>query len=335
LTSSYFGAIYSYYFELDMVSYLDFEKPLSEIEGKIRELNEARLNSDNGDISLEKITNLEKKAQETLSKLYNNLGTWEKTQVARHANRPHFSNYIEGMIDNFIPLSGDRLYGDDNAIIGGLGKLSNLSVMLIGHEKGNDTKTRLKHNFGMAHPEGYRKSIRLMNLAEKYNIPVITFIDTPGAYPGIGAEERGQSEAIARSTDCTLSLKVPVISIVIGEGGSGGAIALAAANKVLMLEHAIYTVASPEASASILWRSSSKAKEAAIAMKITSQDLLKLGVIDKIIDEPIGGAHREHTQMIMQTKLAILESLSELNKLDSKELIKHRREKFLKIGENL
>lgn len=318
-----------------MVSYLDFEKPLSEIEGKIRELNEARLNSDNDDISLEKITNLEKKAQEILSKLYNNLGTWEKTQVARHANRPHFSNYIEGMIDNFIPLSGDRLYGDDNAIIGGLGKLSNLSVMLIGHEKGNDTKTRLKHNFGMAHPEGYRKSIRLMNLAEKYNIPVITFIDTPGAYPGIGAEERGQSEAIARSTDCTLSLKVPVISIVIGEGGSGGAIALAAANKVLMLEHAIYTVASPEASASILWRSSSKAKEAAIAMKITSQDLLKLGVIDKIIDEPIGGAHREHAQMIMQTKLAILESLSELNKLDSKELIKHRREKFLKIGENL
>ena len=318
-----------------MVSYLDFEKPLSEIEGKIRELNEARLNSDNDDISLEKITNLEKKAQEILSKLYNNLGTWEKTQVARHANRPHFSNYIEGMIDNFIPLSGDRLYGDDNAIIGGLGKLSNLSVMLIGHEKGNDTKTRLKHNFGMAHPEGYRKSIRLMNLAEKYNIPVITFIDTPGAYPGIGAEERGQSEAIARSTDCTLSLKVPVISIVIGEGGSGGAIALAAANKVLMLEHAIYTVASPEASASILWRSSSKAKEAAIAMKITSQDLLKLGVIDKIIDEPIGGAHREHAQMIMQTKLAILQSLSELNKLDSKELIKHRREKFLKIGENL
>ena len=318
-----------------MVNYLDFEKQLSEIEGKIRELNEARLNSDNDDISLEKITNLEKKAQEILSKLYNNLGTWEKTQVARHANRPHFSNYIEGMIDNFIPLSGDRLYGDDNAIIGGLGKLSNLSVMLIGHEKGNDTKTRLKHNFGMAHPEGYRKSIRLMNLAEKYNIPVITFIDTPGAYPGIGAEERGQSEAIARSTDCTLSLKVPVISIVIGEGGSGGAIALAAANKVLMLEHAIYTVASPEASASILWRSSSKAKEAAIAMKITSQDLLKLGVIDKIIDEPIGGAHREHAQMIMQTKLAILQSLSELNKLDSKELIKHRREKFLKIGENL
>ena len=318
-----------------MVSYLDFEKPLSEIEGKIRELNEARLNSDNDDISLEKITNLEKKAQEILSKLYNNLGTWEKTQVARHANRPHFSDYIEGMIDNFIPLSGDRLYGDDNAIIGGLGKLNNSSVMLIGHEKGNDTKTRLKHNFGMAHPEGYRKSIRLMNLAEKYNIPVITFIDTPGAYPGIGAEERGQSEAIARSTDCTLSLKVPVISIVIGEGGSGGAIALAAANKVLMLEHAIYTVASPEASASILWRSSSKAKEAAKAMKITSQDLLKLGVIDKIIDEPIGGAHREHAQMIMQTKLAILESLSELNKLDSKELIKHRREKFLKIGENL
>ena len=229
------------------------------------------------------------------------------------------------------------MFGEDSAIIGGIGKLDNISVMLIGHEKGYDTETRIKHNFGMAHPEGYRKSIRLMNIAERFNLPVITFIDTPGAYPGIGAEERGQSEAIARSTDRTLSLGVPVISIIIGEGGSGGAIAIAAANKVLMLEHSIYTVASPEASASILWRSSDEAKVSAIAseMKITSKDLKKLGVIDQIIDEPIGGAHRERSQIIMQTKLAILDNLDNLSKLNPKELIQQRRDKFLKIGRNI
>ena len=281
-----------------MVSYLDFEKSLSDIEGKIRELNELRLSSNDGNISIDDISKLEKRSQDWLEDKYSNLSTWEKTQVARHPNRPHFTNYAEGILDNFVILSGDRLFGEDKAIIGGLGKIDNQSVMLIGHEKGNDTETRLKHNFGMAHPEGYRKSIRLMRLAEQFNIPVITFVDTPGAYPGIGAEERGQSEAIARSTDCTLSLKVPVISMIIGEGGSGGAIALAAANKVFMLEHSIYTVASPEASASILWRSAERAKDAAESMKITANDLLRLGIIDKIIDEPLGGAHREPAQMI-------------------------------------
>ena len=317
-----------------MVSYLDFEKSLSEIEGKIRELNEIRLSSDNN-ISMDDIFKLEKRSQDWLEEKYSNLTTWEKTQVARHPNRPHFSNYAEVMLDNFVILSGDRLFGEDKAIIGGLGKIDNYSVMLIGHEKGNDTETRLKHNFGMAHPEGYRKSIRLMRLAEQFNIPVITFVDTPGAYPGIGAEERGQSEAIARSTDCTLSLKVPVISIIIGEGGSGGAIALAAANKVFMLEHSIYTVASPEASASILWRSSERAKDAAESMKITANDLMKLGIIDKIIDEPLGGAHREPIQIISQVISYLKDTIMELNQFTELELIQKRRDKFLEIGQNL
>ena len=318
-----------------MVTYLDFEKSLSEIEGKIRELNEIRLSADNSDVSIDDISKLEKKSQDWLEERYSKLTTWEKTQVARHPNRPHFINYAEGMLDMFIILSGDRLFGDDKAIIGGLGKINNQSVMFIGHEKGNDTKTRIKHNFGMAHPEGYRKSIRLMRLAEQFRIPVITFIDTPGAYPGVGAEERGQSEAIANSTDCTLSLKVPLISIIIGEGGSGGAIALAAANKVFMLEHSIYTVASPEASASILWRSSDKAKEAAESMKITSTDLMDLGIIDNIIDEPLGGAHREPVQMISQVKTHLRDTLTELNKFTVEELIQNRRDKFLKIGKDL
>ena len=318
-----------------MVSYLDFEKSLSDIEGKIRELNELRLSSNDGNISIDDISKLEKRSQDWLEDKYSNLSTWEKTQVARHPNRPHFTNYAEGILDNFVILSGDRLFGEDKAIIGGLGKIDNQSVMLIGHEKGNDTETRLKHNFGMAHPEGYRKSIRLMRLAEQFNIPVITFVDTPGAYPGIGAEERGQSEAIARSTDCTLSLKVPVISLIIGEGGSGGAIALAAANKVFMLEHSIYTVASPEASASILWRSAERAKDAAESMKITANDLLRLGIIDKIIDEPLGGAHREPAQMISQVKSYLKNTITELSKFTEKELIQKRRDKFLEIGQNL
>ena len=318
-----------------MVTYLDFEKSLSEIEGKIRELNEIRLSADNSDVSIDDISKLEKKSQDWLEERYSKLTTWEKTQVARHPNRPHFINYAEGILDMFIILSGDRLFGEDKAIIGGIGKINNQSVMFIGHEKGNDTKTRIKHNFGMAHPEGYRKSIRLMRLAEQFRIPVITFIDTPGAYPGVGAEERGQSEAIANSTDCTLSLKVPVISIIIGEGGSGGAIALAAANKVFMLEHSIYTVASPEASASILWRSSDKAKEAAESMKITSTDLMDLGIIDNIIDEPLGGAHREPVQMISQVKTHLRDTLTELNKFTADELIQTRRDKFLKIGKDL
>ena len=318
-----------------MVSYLDFEKSLSDIEGKIRELNELRLSSNDGNISIDDISKLEKRSQDWLEDKYSNLSTWEKTQVARHPNRPHFTNYAEGILDNFVILSGDRLFGEDKAIIGGLGKIDNQSVMLIGHEKGNDTETRLKHNFGMAHPEGYRKSIRLMRLAEQFNIPVITFVDTPGAYPGIGAEERGQSEAIARSTDCTLSLKVPVISMIIGEGGSGGAIALAAANKVFMLEHSIYTVASPEASASILWRSAERAKDAAESMKITANDLLRLGIIDKIIDEPLGGAHREPAQMISQVKSYLKNTITEFSQFTEKELIQKRRDKFLEIGQNL
>lgn len=318
-----------------MVSYLDFEKSLSEIEGKIRELNEIRLSSDDNNVSIDDISKLEKRSQDWLEEKYSNLSTWEKTQVARHPNRPHFTNYAEGILDDFVILSGDRLFGEDKAIIGGLGKIDNQSVMLIGHEKGNDTETRLKHNFGMAHPEGYRKSIRLMRLAEQFNIPVITFVDTPGAYPGIGAEERGQSEAIARSTDCTLSLKVPVISVIIGEGGSGGAIALAAANKVFMLEHSIYTVASPEASASILWRSSERAKDAAESMKITANDLMKLGIIDKIIDEPLGGAHREPIQIISQVKSYLKDTIIELNQFTELELIQKRRDKFLEIGQNL
>ena len=318
-----------------MVSYLDFEKSLSDIEGKIRELNELRLSSNDDNISIDDISKLEKRSQDWLEDKYSNLSTWEKTQVARHPNRPHFTNYAEGILDNFVILSGDRLFGEDKAIIGGLGKIDNQSVMLIGHEKGNDTETRLKHNFGMAHPEGYRKSIRLMRLAEQFNIPVITFVDTPGAYPGIGAEERGQSEAIARSTDCTLSLKVPVISMIIGEGGSGGAIALAAANKVFMLEHSIYTVASPEASASILWRSAERAKDAAESMKITANDLLRLGIIDKIIDEPLGGAHREPAQMISQVKSYLKNTITELSQFTEKELIQKRRDKFLEIGQNL
>ena len=320
-----------------MVNYLNFEKPLSLIEGKIRELNELNHQGDRSKSLIEDINKLELKAQETLKSLYQDLNTWEKTQVARHPERPHFLDYSKGLVDDFIQLSGDRAFGEDRAIIGGIGKLDNISVMLIGHEKGYDTETRIKHNFGMAHPEGYRKSIRLMKIAERFKLPVITFVDTPGAYPGIGAEERGQSEAIARSTDRTLSLDVPVISIIIGEGGSGGAIAIAAANRVLMLEHSIYTVASPEASASILWRSSDEAKVSAIAseMKITSEDLKNLGIIDQIIDEPIGGAHREHSQIIMQTKLAILDNLNDLSKLNQKELIQQRRDKFLMIGRNI
>ena len=318
-----------------MVSYLDFEKSLSEIEGKIRELNEIRLSSDDNNVSIDDISKLEKRSQDWLEEKYSNLSTWEKTQVARHPNRPHFTNYAEGILDDFVILSGDRLFGEDKAIIGGLGKIDDQSIMFIGHEKGNDTETRLKHNFGMAHPEGYRKSIRLMRLAEQFNIPVITFVDTPGAYPGIGAEERGQSEAIARSTDCTLSLKVPVISVIIGEGGSGGAIALAAANKVFMLEHSIYTVASPEASASILWRSSERAKDAAESMKITANDLMKLGIIDKIIDEPLGGAHREPIQIISQVKSYLKDTIMELNQFTELELIQKRRDKFLEIGQNL
>ena len=315
-----------------MVNYLSFEKPLSVIEGKIRELNELNLQNDKGKSYVEEINKLEVKAQETLETLYKDLNTWEKTQVARHPERPHFLDYSDALVRDFVQLSGDRVFGEDSAIIGGIGKLDNISVMLIGHEKGYDTETRIKHNFGMAHPEGYRKSIRLMNIAERFNLPVITFVDTPGAYPGIGAEERGQSEAIARSTDRTLSLGVPVISIIIGEGGSGGAIAIAAANKVLMLEHSIYTVASPEASASILWRSSDESKVSAIAseMKITSDDLKKLGVIDQIIDEPIGGGSQRENTNNYSNKTSYIRQPKRLECIKFKRINSTKERKILK-----
>jgi len=317
-----------------MRTYLDFEKPIAELESKIMELRE--ISDDDAEVSIaDEVSILETKATENLKKIYENLGPWQKTQVARHPDRPHFSDYIKVLIDQFTPMAGDRKFAEDHAIIGGLGRFESQSVMVIGHEKGNTTESRLKHNFGMARPEGYRKAVRLMELADKFDIPVITLIDTAGAYPGIGAEERGQSEAIARSTDCCLGLGVPLVSVVIGEGGSGGAVAIASANKVLMLEHSIYTVASPEASASILWRDSAKARDAAIAMKITAQDLMALGVIDSIITEPIGGAHREAETTIKATGRAISQALKVLGGMDREAIRAQRHEKFLSIGKSL
>jgi len=263
-------------------TYLDFERPIAELDSQ---LETAR--SEGNDVS-----ELEAKAKEELKNLYDNIGPWEKTHVARHPSRPHYSAYIKALISEYTPLAGDRKFGDDHALLGGLGKLHGRSVVVMGHEKGTDTETRLRHNFGMANPEGYRKAVRLMDMAERFNLPVISFVDTAGAFPGRGAEERGQAEAIARSIDRGLSLKVPFVSIITGEGGSGGAVAIATADKVMMLEHSIYSVISPEGCASILWRTRDRAKDAAKAMKITAQDLKRLGVIDQIVKEPIGGAHR-------------------------------------------
>jgi len=281
------------------------------------------------------LSTLREKSHEELKKLYKKIGPWEKTQVARHPSRPHFSEYIEGLISDFTSLSGDRKFGDDHALLGGLGKIRGRSVVVIGHEKGKDTESRLKHNFGMANPEGYRKSVRLMDIAQRFKLPVISFVDTAGAYPGLGAEERGQAEAIARSIDKGLSLKVPFVSVITGEGGSGGAVAIATADHVMMLEHSIYSVISPEGCASILWRDGSRAKDAAQAMKITAQDLKKLGVIDKIIKEPIGGAHRQKAETVKVVGAAIVKSLDELSELDGTALIKQRRDKFLNIGRSL
>ena len=280
----------------------------------------------------EEIAKLEQKAKALLVETYAKLTPWQKTIVARHQDRPHCLDYIEGLIEDFTPLAGDRYFGDDEAIVGGIGKFRGRSVMVIGHEKGSDVESRIKHNFGMAMPEGYRKAVRLMEMAEKFNLPVITLIDTAGAYPGIGAEERGQAEAIARSTDCCLGLDVPIIAVVIGEGGSGGAIAIASANRILMLEHAIYTVASPEAAASILWRDSAKAIDAATNMKITAQDLDQLGVIDVIIREPVGGAHRDRDSVITATGNAISRALSEFDGKSADEIRKQRHDRFLAIG---
>ncbi|MEC8133037.1 MAG: acetyl-CoA carboxylase carboxyltransferase subunit alpha, partial [Pseudomonadota bacterium] len=274
----------------------------------------------------------EVKVAEQVERLYKNLDAWQKTQVARHPARPHCRDYIETLVDDFTPLAGDRLYSEDYAVIAGLGRWQGQSVAILGHEKGSNTQVRLKHNFGMARPEGYRKAIRIMDMAERFNLPVVTLVDTAGAYPGIGAEERGQSEAIARCTDKCLQLGVPFVSVIVGEGGSGGALALATASRILMLEHSIYTVASPEACASILWRSSEHANTAATALKVTAQDLEQLGVIDRILTEPVGGAHRDRAQMMSDVGLAVAGELAKLASLSPQELRDNRRQKFLDMG---
>ena len=314
-----------------MNTYLDFEKPIAEIEGKIRELR--HLSGDGGPNIAEEVTRLQGKVDRTLRQTYARLTPWQKTLVARHAERPHCLDYVGALVQDFTSLAGDRKFGEDRAVIGGLGRFRGRAIMLIGQEKGRDTTERVKHNFGMPNPEGYRKAVRLMRLAERFGLPVVTLVDTPGAYPGIGAEERGQAEAIARSIETSLDLRVPIISIVIGEGGSGGAIALATGNKILMLEHAIYSVISPEGCASILWRSAEHAQDAAEALKLTAEDLLKLGVIDEIIGEPLGGAHRAPEEAIRAVGEALERSLNEFRGLPGGDLRSRRRQKFLAIGQ--
>ena len=313
-----------------MNKFLDFEKPIAELVGKIEEL---RLLSNNKDLNIaDEVSKLQLKADKMMRQTYTQLTPWQKVQVARHPDRPKFSAYINAIFTDFVPLAGDRLFADDQSIVGGLATLGGVSVMVIGQEKGNDTESRVKHNFGMPKPEGYRKAQRLMDIANRFKLPVITFIDTPGAYPGIDAEERGQAEAIAKSIEKCLSIEVPLITIIIGEGSSGGAIAIATANSVLMLEHAIYAVISPEGCASILWRSSTKAAEAAEAQKLTAQDLLTLGVIDEIIAEPIGGAQRFPTQVVESVRRQIEIVLNELMRNSGQQLKQMRREKFLHMG---
>ena len=317
-----------------MRSYLDFEKPVAELEAKVEELR-AMGEAGNAVAISEEINRLESKASLALQELYSELTPWQKTQVARHPQRPHCLDYIAGLVSNFIALAGDRKFGDDPAIVGGFGRFRGESVCIVGHEKGSDTESRLKHNFGMARPEGYRKAVRLMDMADRFGIPVISLVDTAGAYPGIGAEERGQAEAIARSTETCLSLGVPNVAVILGEGGSGGAIAIAAANRVLMLEHAIYSVISPEGAASILWRDTAKAQEAATNMKITAQDMVRFGVIDGVVPEPTGGAHRDPQAAIAATGEAIATALTELRGLDRETVRKLRREKFLTMGRSV
>jgi acetyl-CoA carboxylase carboxyl transferase subunit alpha len=317
-----------------MRTYLDFEKPIAELESKIEELS--ALGDGESAVAInEEIARLREKAQAALEETYANLDPWQKTQVARHPERPHTLDYIREMIVDFISLGGDRYFGEDLAIIGGLGQFHGRTVMILGHEKGADTQGRLRHNFGMAKPEGYRKAVRLMKMADRFGLPVVSLVDTAGAYPGIEAEERGQAEAIARSTDCCLSLTVPMIAIVIGEGGSGGAVAVASANRVLMLEHAIYSVISPEGAASILWRDSTKARDAATSMKITAQDLLQLGIIDGIVAEPVGGAHRDPHAAVRRVSEALELALMDFDILEGEDIRKQRQEKFLSIGKAL
>jgi len=312
-------------------TYLDFEKPIAELESKVAELK--AISDDGGSVSIsEEIARLQQKAQAALTDTYAKLTPWQKTQVARHPGRPHALDYIGDLIEDFTPLAGDRYFAEDAAIVGGPGRFGGRSVMVIGHEKGSDTESRIKHNFGMARPEGYRKAVRMMELADRFGMPVITLVDTAGAYPGIGAEERGQAEAIARSTDCCLSLGVPIIAAVIGEGGSGGAVALAVADRVLMLEHAVYSVISPEGCAAILWRSGEQAPQAAEAMRLTAQDLKQLGVVDEIIPEPIGGAHRAPDDTMDAVGDALEQALAPLLEKSAAQLRRERREKFLAMG---
>lgn len=314
-----------------MISYLEFEKPVAALEARIAELRQTAAEGD-VDIAAE-IRRLEMKSADLLAATYKALTPWQKTQVARHPMRPHFTDYVESCFTDFMPLGGDRYFGNDQAIIGGFAKLGDRRVMLIGHEKGNDTQSRIKHNFGMGKPEGYRKAIRLMDMAGRFGLPVVTLVDTSGAFPGVEAEERGQAEAIARSTEACLGLPVPMVAVIVGEGGSGGAVALASAERVLMLEHAVYSVISPEGCASILWRTAEKAADAAEAMKVTAQDLLGLGVIDRIVKEPIGGAHRDPALTAQGLSKAISEELDELSKLTPDKLRAKREERFLRIGE--
>jgi acetyl-CoA carboxylase carboxyl transferase subunit alpha len=311
-----------------MTAYLDFEKPVAELRARVTELRDA---SDGTEIS-DEIMRTEARADKLLRDTYAKLSPWQKTQVARHPERPHFGDYVAAMFTDFMPLAGDRAFGDDHAIIGGFGRLDGRRVMVIGHEKGNDTASRLRHNFGMGKPEGYRKAIRLMQLADKFGVPVVTLVDTSGAFPGVQAEERGQAEAIARSTEQCLALGVPMIAAIVGEGGSGGAIALAAGNQVLMFEHAVYSVISPEGCASILWRSGERAADAAEAMKVTAEDLKRLGVVDVIVPEPVGGAQRDPAAASAALSVAILKSLDGLSGKDARALRQQRRDKFLAMG---
>ncbi|BBC72861.1 acetyl-CoA carboxylase carboxyltransferase subunit alpha [Altererythrobacter sp. B11] len=312
-----------------MISYLEFEKPVAALQERIAELRAA--GGDDVDISSE-LQKLEKKSDDLLAQAYASLTPWQKTQVARHPQRPHFRDYVDHMFTDFMPLGGDRHFGEDEAIMGGFATLNDRKVMLIGHEKGNDTQSRLRHNFGMGKPEGYRKAIRLMELAGRFGLPVVTLVDTSGAFPGIEAEERGQAEAIARSTEACLALPVPMVAAIVGEGGSGGAVALASAERVLMFEHAVYSVISPEGCASILWRTAEKAPQAAEAMKMTAQDLIGLGVIDRIVPEPVGGAHRDPAQAAGALAGALEEELDMLGGKSAKQLRRMREDRFLKIG---
>jgi len=313
-----------------MVSFLDFEKPVAALQARITELRET---ASEGALDIDaEIHRLQARSEKMLADTYAKLTPWQKTQVARHPERPHFKHYVAGIFDEFIPLAGDRAFGDDQAILGGFARIGKRRVMVIGHEKGDDTASRLKHNFGMGKPEGYRKAIRLMQLADRSGLPVVTLVDTSGAFPGVQAEERGQAEAIARSTQQCLVLGVPLVAAIVGEGGSGGAVALAAANRVLMFEHAVYSVISPEGCASILWRTAEKAREAATAMQVTAADLLRLGVIDRIVEEPVGGAHRDPGRAIKSLGRAIGEELDQLSRLDSAKLRVARQDKFLAMG---